>query len=560
MEARWLAYERVAGYTSSEGRCYDRKLPERKEPYMEERSRLDTNQSIYEALNSAISAYPDREALVMDKTRLTYREVGRQVAALSAGLSRLGIGPGDHVAIILPNCVEGFLALFALTRIGATAVPLNIQLGALELRYILNEVDVAAVITVKEIFGRPYLPVIQTMRSGLPRLRQVIVKGGDGEPGTIGLETLLAPTEQEDISPASVSPDAVCLIFCTSGTTGFPKGVMHTHNSGLAMCDALLQARGRADLEIMLAPYPLFHVGGIVILLPLFLGGKLVILESFDPQKILWSIAAERVTCFAAVPLFFQAVLRVPGFDSFDLSSLRLVGGGGAAFSPDLVRAINTRFGKGLFFQGYGLTEAMWVSAATFDDPEEKQLYTTGRPSLVQAEVKIVDDAREILPTGAVGEVACRTTGMMKGYYNRPQETAEVLDEQGWLFTGDLGAVDEDGYLRLVDRKKDMIKRGAEAIFPAEIEHHLLTHPKIQMAAVVGVPSPIGGERIRAYVQPREGVDLSEIEVLEHCRGQIATYKIPQEVRFVSRLPLTATGKVQKFKLREEAEQEQKQL
>jgi fatty-acyl-CoA synthase len=527
---------------------------------MQERSCLDTNQSIYEALSTAIGAYPDREALVMDGTRLTYRELGRQVEALSAGLSRIGIGQGDHVAIILPNSVEGFLVLFALTKIGATAVPLNIQLGALELRYILNEVDAAAVVTVAEVFGRPYLPMIQTLRPGLPKLRQVIVKGGDGDLGTFGLETLLAPAEGEAIPLVAVSPDAVCSIFCTSGTTGFPKGVMHTHRSALAMCDALLRARGVSDLEVMLAPYPLFHIGGIVILLPLFLGGKLVIMESFDPQRTLRTIARERVTCFAAVPIFFQAVLRVPGFDSFDLSSLRLVGGGGAAFPPDLVRAINTRFGEGLFWQGYGLTEAMWVSAATFDDPEEKQLYTAGRPSLVQAEVKIVDDERRALPPGMVGEVACRTTGMMKGYYNRPQETAEVLDDQGWLYTGDLGVVDEDGYLRLVDRKKDMIKRGAEAIFPAEIEVHLMTHPKIRMAAVVGVPSPIGGERIRAYVQAREGADLTEIEVLEHCRGQIATYKIPQEVRFVSRLPLTATGKVQKFKLQEEAAQEREEL
>jgi len=264
----------------------------------------------------------------------------------------------------------------------------------------------------------------------------------------------------------------------------------------------------------MLAPYPLFHIGGIVILLPFFIGGKLVVMEMFDPQRALKVIEGE------------------------------------------LVQAINARFGKGLFWQGYGLTEAMWVSGATFDDPEEKQLYTVGRPSLVDAEVKIADDERREVPLGVVGEVTCRTSGMMKGYYNSPQETAKVLDEEGWLYTGDLGSLDEQGYLRLVDRKRDMIKRGAEAIFPAEIEHYLMTHPRIQMAAVIGVPSPVGGERIRAYVQPWEGAELSEAEVIEYCRGQIATYKVPQEVRIVSSLPLTATRKVQKFKLREEARKE----
>jgi len=481
---------------------------------MQHESTLDTNQTVNEALEWAIKEYPDREALIIGDTRLTYHQFGRQVEAMAAGLSRLGIGQGENVGIILPNCLEGFLAFFALSKIGAITVPVNIRLGPHEARHILGDVEAVAVITVAEVFGRKYSPMIEGIRPGLPKLRHLIVKGGERGDGIVPLEALRTPAEPQAIPQVTASPDDVCCIFYTSGTTGVPKGAMHTHRSALAICDALLQARGRAHLEVMLAPYPLFHIGGIVILLPFFIGGKLVVMEMFDPQRALKVIEGE------------------------------------------LVQAINARFGKGLFWQGYGLTEAMWVSGATFDDPEEKQLYTVGRPSLVDAEVKIADDERREVPLGVVGEVTCRTSGMMKGYYNSPQETAKVLDEEGWLYTGDLGSLDEQGYLRLVDRKRDMIKRGAEAIFPAEIEHYLMTHPRIQMAAVIGVPSPVGGERIRAYVQPWEGAELSEAEVIEYCRGQIATYKVPQEVRIVSSLPLTATRKVQKFKLREEARKE----
>jgi acyl-CoA synthetase (AMP-forming)/AMP-acid ligase II len=523
---------------------------------MEERSVLNVNQVLHEALTETIEAYPDREALVVGSERLIYRELGERVDRMAAALSGLGIGQGDRVATILPNCPEAFLAFFAASRIGAVAVPINMRLTPRELQHILSDAQAAAIITIAEMMGRPYHPMVQSLWPQLPKLRHLIVKGAQPGEGIVSLEAAMASADPRAIPQVRVAPDDVAAIFYTSGTTGVPKGAMHTHRGALSMCDALLRARGREQVESMLAPYPLFHIGAMVLVLPFFIGGKLVVLPLFDPRAILDAIEAERVACFAAVPVVFYALLRVPGFDSYDLSALKLVGGGGAAFSPDLIRSIDARFGEGLFWQGYGLTEAMWISAATFDDADEKRLYTVGRPSLVQAAVKIVDEERREVPLGEVGEVACRTTGMMKGYYGRPEATAEMIDEEGWLYTGDLGTLDEQGYLKLVDRKKDMIKRGAEAVFPAEIENYLLTHPKIQMAAVIGVPDAIGGELIRAYVQPWEGAELTEAKVLRYCRGQIATFKIPQEVRIVDSLPLTATRKVQKFKLREEARRE----
>jgi fatty-acyl-CoA synthase len=520
--------------------------------------KIDTNKTLYGSLLDVVEQYPDKESLVLGDTRLTYRQLVDKIDSLAAGLSKTGIVKGDNVGIILPNVLEGFVAFFALTSIGAIAVPINIRLGSHDLGYILNEIDVVAVITTAEVMGRPYLPMIQNLQKNLPKLRQVIVQGRTNGNGIVSLDNLMQLSDKENAPQVDMSPDDVCCIFCTSGTTGLPKGAMHTHKSALAICDSLLQARGREDLDVMLAPYPLFHIGGIVILLPLLIGGKLIVMQTFNPRGVLQAIEKEQISCFAAVPLFFRAVLQVKDFDDFDLSSLRLVGGGGAAFSPDLVNDIYSRFGENKFFQGYGLTEAMWVSAASFDDPYEKQLNSVGLPSKVQAEIKIVDDDKRILPRGEVGEVACRTPGMMKGYFNRPEETSNIIDDEGWLYTGDLGLVDGEGYLTLVDRKKDMIKRGAEGIFPAEIEHFIISHPKIKIASVIGVPSEVGGEkRIFAYVQLWEGTELSENEVIEFCQGQIAAYKIPEKVHIVESLPMTATQKVQKFKLLEEAQKKQ---
>ena len=517
---------------------------------------LQVDQRLHEALARSVAAYPDREALVIGPARLTYRALGHQVDVLAAALSNLGIGKGDKVAVILPNIPEGFLTFFATSKIGAVAVPVNMRLGPHELRHILSDCGATAVITIAEMMGRPYYRMIQSLRPALPKLRHLIVKGAEGGEGIVSLEEAMASADPAALAPTDGSPDDVCALFYTSGTTGVPKGAMHTHRGALSICEALLAARGREHVESMLAPYPLFHIGATVLLLPFLIGGKLVVLPMFEPTGVLEALQAEQVACFAAVPLLFYALMRVPNFREYDLSALKLVGGGGAAFGPGLIRAIDGSFGPGKFWQGYGLTEAMWVSASTYDDPDDKLLNSVGRPSLVQAEVKIVDDDRLEVPLGQTGEIACKTTGLMAGYYNRPEETAEAIDEEGWFYTGDLGVLDADGYLRIVDRKKDMIKRGAEAIFPAEIENYLVTHPKIQMAAVIGVPHPLGGERIWAYVQPWEGAELTPDEVIGFCRDQIATYKIPERVYIVAELPLTATRKVQKFKLREQALEE----
>jgi acyl-CoA synthetase (AMP-forming)/AMP-acid ligase II len=231
---------------------------------------------------------------------------------------------------------------------------------------------------------------------------------------------------------------------------------------------------------------------------------------------------------------------------------------GGSLCPAELIRALKGRLGCGVF-NGLGVTEAGFISTTKPDDPEEVQTGTVGRPA-EGVEIKIVDDERQEVPVGQAGEIVCRSPMVMEGYYKRPQETAQVLDEEGWYYTGDIGSLNEEGYLSIFDRKKDIINRAGENIYPAEIEDYLVTHPKIKMAAVIGVPSQVGGERVRAYILPMEGVELTETEVVDYCRGQIANYKLPEEVRFVENFPLSALWKVQKFKLREEAIQELAQM
>jgi fatty-acyl-CoA synthase len=530
----------------------------RKETTMETKTMLDPNQTLYEALRGVAQRYPEREALVLGDTRLTYQALLERIDNLATGLSRIGIGKGDKVGMILPTCVEALLSFFALAKIGAPFSAMSPQFRAREVQHILGDSEAVAVITMAELFGYDYLAMIESIRPNLPNLRHVIVKDGRVEEGTASLETLLAPGEGR-ASSEEVNPNDLVAVFYTSGTTGAPKGALHTHWNLLAFMDIVVQQFEPQDWEVLLNPFPLFHLAGIIIpLIPLAGGGKLVLLERFDPREVLRLVESERVTAIVGAPTMFGLMLRMPDFDQRDLSSLRLFLGGAAPFSTELIRALRESTGATVA-NGYGLTEGGLISLTGTEDPEELTATTVGRPR-APIEVKIVDDERREVPPGQAGEIATRAPFLMKGYYKRPELTAEALDAEGWLYTGDVGSLDEEGYLRIFDRKKDMIIRGAVNIYPAEIENYLVTHPKIQMAAVIGVPGAIGGERVRAYVLPMEGQELTATEVLDYCRGQIAVYKIPDEVRFVESFPLSALRKVQKFKLREEVARELAEL
>jgi len=514
-------------------------------------SGIDINSTLYEELLTTIKQNPDKDALVLKDSRITYNQLGEKVDALAEGLYKLGIRKGDKVGLILPVCLENIYAFFALAKLGAPYVPMSPQLRAYEVKHLLGDSDAVAVITIGQMMGHSYVNMIKEIQPELPDLQNVIVFGEGAKGDSIRLADLMASETEPRTEERVNSTDLVGIMY-TSGTTGHPKGAMHTHKQVLTQIEMTIDMFTPEDLSSMQNNFPMFHHGGIVApFIFLLSGGKLVLSERFDPREALRLIEAERISFMVGAPITAMIMLKLADTEKRDLSSLRVFGMGGSLCPPELIRALKERFNCGVF-NSLAITEVGFISTTKPDDPEYVQAHTTGLP-VTGVEVKIVDDNRQKVPVGEPGEIACHSPLIMEGYYKRPKETAEVLDEEGWYYTGDIGRLDKDGYLSIFDRKKDMIIRAGENIYPAEIERFLVTHPKIKMAAVIGVPSKVGGERVRAYILPEQGVDLTEVDVINYCRGQIATYKLPDEVRFVEDFPLSSLWKVQKYKLHEEA-------
>jgi fatty-acyl-CoA synthase len=539
------------------------------ETHMELRTSFGDAQTIYHLVSDTADQFPDRDALVVGDERLTYHQLMQRLDGLAAGLQRLGLQKGDRLGVILPACVESVYTLIAPAKIGLVIVPMNPLLRAHEVRHILADSGAVALITVAKMFGHDYLNMIETIWPKLPALRHVVVKGEPRGERVISLAELMARGEAEagPLAEIEVKLDDVSGIFYTSGTTGLPKGAIHVYRNtvdalknGVELAVKIAEAAGmRIISESVMTPFPLFHIAGVgTAALTLSVGGKLIIQERFVPRQALELLAREQVNVMTGSPTMYHLMLQVPDLQQYDLSALQTVGTAAAPCSPDLVKEIETRT-PARVVNYYGLTEVGTSTRTTRHDPLEVRLNTVGRPR-PWVQIRIVDDERQELPVGQTGEVAIHTPYAFKGYHNLPDETAQALDEEGWFYSGDVGYLDEAGCLHLMDRKKDMVIRGGENVYPAEVEHFLSTHPKVHMAAVVGVPSAVGGERLWAYIIPKQGTEPTAAEILDYCRGQIAPYKIPDEVRFVPDLPLTATRKVQKYVLREQARKELEQV
>ncbi len=526
---------------------------------------LNTEMTMAEALRRVAVARPGQEALVCGNTRLTYGQLLERVGALACGLHSLGVCKGTKIALLLPPGAEFVLAFFAAASLGAIVVPLNPQLRERSLGAVLCDAEPMVLVTA--------VPVEEDVLRRCPALRHVI--------------TDLSRVGQNGVSLAisgDVSPRDLLVLLYTSGTTGAPKGTMHTHRSLIAPVVAsiklrelwikrpslktlgqtakalaryrerLLRAAGRP--QTFLSTVGWHTITGLEVMLQaLLMGDRLVVMPRFHPREALCLVEQERVTVLVAVPLAFQVMLGLPDFDDYDTSSLLICGTGAAPCPPHLAREIQRRFGCALHI-GFGATEtAGGIAATSIADSAARQAETVGRP-MPGIEIKIVDDERREVEPGRVGELACRGDNVMLGYYRAPDATAAVIDEDGWYYTGDLAFVDEQGYLHIVGRKKDVIIRGGQNIYPAEIEAYLAAHPKIREAAVVGVPSAVGEEHVWAFVLLEDGAEMTTQEVLAYCRAALEAYKIPSRVRFVSEFPRSETGKPQKFKLREMALQE----
>lgn len=529
-------------------------------------------------LDEAIMQHPDNEAVVyVDRDfRLTYREFGELVDNLAKGLMALGVEKGEKVAIWATNVPYWVAFQFATAKIGAVLLTVNTFYKKAELEYLLKQSECENLLLIDSFRDTDYVqtvydlvPELKTQERGylrsdtFPDLKRVFFLGQEKHRGMYSMPELLALSRvvsEEDyrLRQKSLDPHDVVNMQYTSGTTGFPKGVMLAHynigNNGFWIGEnQLFTHKDRVCL-----PVPLFHCFGCVlgVLAAVSHAATLVILEGFNPLQVLAAVEEEKCTALYGVPTMFIAVLEHRSFSRYDLSSLRTgIMAGSPCPVPVMEKVMDVMHMKDITIC-YGLTETSPVMTQTrVNDTIEQRTRTVGR-AMPEIEVRVVDpETGETVPPGVQGEVCCRGYNVMKGYYNNSDATAQAIDPDGWMHSGDLGVMDEAGYLSITGRLKDMIIRGGENVYPREIEEFLYRMEGIKDVQVVGVPSRKYGEEVGAFVIPKEGFDLTAEDVRDFCRGQISRYKIPKYIAFLDEYPMTASGKIQKFKLRELAGQ-----
>ncbi|HOZ46021.1 MAG TPA: AMP-binding protein [Candidatus Hydrogenedentes bacterium] len=524
-------------------------------------------------LEEQVRQDPDHEFIVYaDRNlRFTYGEFNERVDRLAKGLLAIGIGKGDHVGIWARNVPDWLTFMFATAKIGAVLVTVNTAYKTHELAYVIEQSDMKALAIIDRFrdidYVRAVYELVPELRSSergrlrserFPQLKSVIFIGQEKHRGMYNTRELMLlgdhhPDENLDRVKASLSCQDVVNMQYTSGTTGFPKGVMLPHknilNNGYWLGE---RQRFTCDERVCL-PVPLFHCFGCVLGVMAILTHRatMVVLETFDPLMVLAAVQKERCTALYGVPTMFIAELSHPMFDMFDLTSLRTGIMAGAPCPIETMRQVIEKMHCREITIVYGLTEASpGITQSCTDDSIERRVSTVGR-ALPDIEVKIVNpDTGEPVGANEVGEICCRGYNVMKGYYKMPEATAEAIDREGWLHSGDLGTCDEDGYYRITGRLKDVIIRGGENIYPREIEEFFHTVPGIKDAQVVGLPDVQYGEVAGAFITIEEGVELTEAQIRELAKGRIARYKVPKHIFIVEEYPMTASGKVQKFKLR----------
>ncbi len=527
-------------------------------------------------LDDIAKRYPDRDALVYWERgiRHSWQEFNALCRRLAKGLLKLGVKKGDNVAIWAYNVPEWVMLQFATAKIGAILVTVNTAYKSAELEYLLKQSDSTTLFMVKSWKDTDYVatlnevaPELTTAQpaalttAALPFLKNVVFIGEETPAGMLNFQQIMAMGEElPDNALTAVEATLECHdvinMQYTSGTTGFPKGVMLTHYNLINNGFQIGECMKFTEKDRLCVPVPFFHCFGSVlaVMASVTHGTAMIPVELFDPLKVLQTIEKEKCTAVHGVPTMFIAELEHPQFDSFDLSTLRTGIMAGSVCPIEVMKRAVKDMNLTEITSVYGQTESSpGITQTRTEDPVELRVATVGR-ALPGAEVKIVDiESGATLPPGKQGELCARGYMVMKGYYKMPEETAKVIDADGWLHTGDLAVMDESGYCKITGRIKQMIIRGGENIYPKEIEEFLYTHPKVSDVQIYGVPDRKYGEQVMAAVILKKGVEMSEEEVKEFCRGKIANYKIPKYVKFVEGYPMTASGKIQKFKLRDMA-------
>jgi len=521
---------------------------------------------------------PRDDALVyVDRgLRYSYAEFNEVVERCARALMALGLEKGDHVAVWGQNVPEWVTLQFATGKMGAVLVTINPAYEANELKYVLEQSDAAALFLTRGVKGADFVEILQEAVpdlaeveegelsvEGLPHLKHVVLigEGAEDSPGIMGYEEFIERAEEvsaEELGERqdSLEADEVINMQYTSGTTGFPKGVQLTHANIVKNAFYIGGCMELGPEDRVCIPVPFFHCFGCVLgtLNTVTHEGTMVPVEQFDAEEVLQAVHKERCTALLGVPTMFIAELEHENYGEYDTSSLRTGIMAGSPCPEEVMKQVVNDMGADEITIAYGQTESSPVITQTrTDDPIERRVSTVGR-KLPDVEVKLVDvDTGEEIGMGEQGDLCTRGYHVMKGYYKMPDKTAEVIDEVGWLHTGDLAVMDEDGYFKITGRADDMIIRGGENIYPREIEEFLYTHPEISDVQVYGVPDEKYGERVAAAIIKKKDASLTEEDVKEYCRENISHYKVPEYVDFVEEYPMTASGKIQKYKLREAA-------
>lgn len=538
-----------------------------------------TTQIIYETIGGFFdriaNQHPDTTALTIRHQNVdwSYGELQHRVNQLASGLISLGIEPGDRIGIWGPNSAEWVLTQLATAKIGAIMVCINPAYRLYELEYALNKVECKALITGEKFKTTDYLGMLTTLApelehcepgklesSKLPYLKQVIRMGSEGSPGMHNFDEVCVAASDRDRKAlldlqSQLKPDDAINIQFTSGTTGSPKGATLSHCNILNNGYLTGEAMRLTPVDKLCIPVPLYHCFGMVLaVLACVSHGATMVFpgEAFDPEQTLQTVQDEQCTALHGVPTMFITELDHPHFSRFDLSSLRTGIMAGAPCPVEVMKRVISEMHMQDILIAYGQTELSPINNMTLpDDSLERRTETVGR-AMPWVEIKIIDELGHVVPVGEKGEICTRGYSVMQGYWNDPEKTAETIDASGWLHSGDIATMDASGYVRIVGRIKDMIIRGGENVYPREVEEFLYQHPAISEVQVFGVPDEKMGEEVCAWIQLNEGARLSADEVKTYCKDQITHFKVPKHIRFVSDYPMTVTGKIQKFVMRDE--------
>jgi acyl-CoA synthetase (AMP-forming)/AMP-acid ligase II len=516
-------------------------------------------QTIPAVLARAASRFGDREALVDERARLMYADLAAAASRAARALIASGIEAGDRVSIWAPNTTEWAIAALGIHSAGAVLVPLNTRFKAAEAAYIIDRADVRILFTVTDFLATNYVELLETVERP-ESLREIVVLRGAAAEGTVTWEEF--ESRAEHASDADVAARGEALdgddlsdVLFTSGTTGKPKGAMLTHSAGIRAYASWAEVVGLREGDRYLIVNPFFHAFGLKagILASIITGATMVPHSVFDVDTVMQRVSEERISMLPGPPTVYQSILDHPRVAEFDMSSLRLSVTGAAAVPVEMINRMRAELGFETIVTGYGLTESTGIATMCRHDDDPITISTTSGRAIPDIEVAIFDDKGAPVPTGEPGEVVVRGYNVMRGFIHDPEATAEAIDADGWLHTGDVAVMDAAGNIRITDRMKDMFIVGGFNAYPAEIEGMMLEHPALSQVAIVGVPDERMGEVGMAYVVLRPGAEVTGPELIAWCRERMANYKAPRRVEIVDALPLNASGKVLKFELRARA-------